>query len=202
METLGQLIASTLSLVSIPGKMVSREPQRSTERIVFAIILITFSVFDSTLFAIITDIKITDDPDVVIDTLDDLNKSNLVPTMPELFYNIFEDESDHDTKDFSDKFRTDVSREECRKMLLYCKKVACIDRKSTSEVLGFTVLREPQRSAKRIVFTTLLIFSSVISSTIFAILTDIEIMEDPDAIIDTLDDLHKSNIVPMTPEIF
>lgn len=67
------------------GFKIPRKPDKTVERIVFGSILIAFSAFASTFFAILMDIKMTEEAELMIDTLQDLNRSTFMPTMEENF---------------------------------------------------------------------------------------------------------------------
>ena len=119
---------------SLLGFTIPREPQRLAERIVLGSILIAFMALSSTVFTILTDIKLTKESELMIDTLEDLNKSRFVPTLQENFRRSMKAEKDSVIEAILNKSLIVSTTQECVEMLLQHKNVSCIFRTSTAQL--------------------------------------------------------------------
>ncbi|XP_033222650.1 uncharacterized protein LOC117176505 [Belonocnema kinseyi] len=117
---------------SMLGFTIPREPEKTVERIVFGSVLIAFSAFSSTFFTILTDMKLTEPSELMINTLEDLSRSTFIPKMQENFRFSLTLTDDSIVQAILNKSKIVSKDEECVEMLLEHKNVACIFRDTTA----------------------------------------------------------------------
>ena len=117
------------------GFSVPREPSRLSERITFITILMAFSIFSSNIFAMLTDMKLTEKSEMIIDTLEELNRTNLIPMMTKNRVYTMRDLNDPVIQALANKSKLVSKIEDCIDMLLQRKNVACILRESIALIV-------------------------------------------------------------------
>ena len=117
------------------GFSVPREPQRLSERIAFISILIAFSVFSCSVFAILTDMKLTKKPEMKFNTLGELNRSGLVPMMREDFAIALKQTSNRLNEELLKRSKIISNDETCVDMILQWKNVTCIMRELVAQMV-------------------------------------------------------------------
>ena len=105
-------------LQEILGFSIPREPQKSSEKLVLSSILIAFSIYSSTLFAILTGVKMTKESELKIDTLKDLNTSDFIPMMQKNYFLLLKRTNDIVIASLLQKSRIVSKDGECLDILL------------------------------------------------------------------------------------
>lgn len=125
-----QLWSFDYILEAMLGFTVPREPRNTIERILFLSILISFTIFSSSIFAILTDTKITIDEVKVIDTLEKLNESSFTPMMRQSYASFLLLDKEVIIQDMLKKTLIINDDEECVRILVKHKNVSCFMRET------------------------------------------------------------------------
>ena len=112
------------------GFTVPREPSRLSERIAFVAILMAFSIFSSNIFAMLTDMKLKENSEMTIDTLEELNKTNLIPTMTKNVLYAMRSQNEPVYQALINKSTIVLGYKQCIDLLVQGKNVSCILRES------------------------------------------------------------------------
>lgn len=108
------------------------EPKRLSERIMFISILMTFVIFSSNIFAILTDAKLIKKPLMKINTVEDLNRSGLIPIMLEITSLLLKNVNGSVNQELANKAIIVFKLDQCYDMLVQHKNVTCVVRESTA----------------------------------------------------------------------
>lgn len=116
------------------GFTVPREPPRLLERIAFISFLMAILVFSSNIFAMLTDVRMTKKPEMKFNTLGELNRSFLTPTMLETNAIVLEQTNNNLNKVLVKKSNFVSDDEQCVDMILQEKNVSCILRELKAQM--------------------------------------------------------------------
>ena len=114
------------------GFTVPREPSRLSERIAFVAILMAFLILSFKIFAILTETKLTKKSEITIDTLEELNRTNLTPMTIQKSVYAMRKLNDPVIQALTNKSSIVSKTQECIDMLVQGKNVACILRELTA----------------------------------------------------------------------
>lgn len=137
MEFKSQVWSPLYILLAMLVFPVPKMPGNTIEKIVFISMLVSFTIFSSSFFAVLTDVKMIAGSKTTIDTLEQLNRSNFTPMMRVVYVQALVRNNDSLIQDLLKKTLTVKNEEECIDILKKHRNVTCFLR----EITGIMAIR-------------------------------------------------------------